>query len=898
MLFFLSNVEGQVRVKQVYDSILNLSLTNKERKQALKYNILFKIYTDKISHADVCYLIAGDYAKKDKAYTVLFLEKELEIRMLYAKSNKKLIAKCYSNLVTFYWHLKDFNKVLFYGDRLIEYTTKSDLRLGKTYRTMADTYGAIGDFQRALNYYNQSEKTLVSLGNKEQLLKTYINKLSLFVEQKYDVSKEEFSVLQLKIEKLKKANVADDAQIYRILYNTGALYYFYKNNDEALKRYESALKFAEIDEDSLAISKINSGIGLIHLKNENIEKAFSTFKKALLYSNDNVDNESAVYNNLGDLFKAKNNFAYALEHYNKAIYVLQPFRWGVKEDIPVYNEIIKSPYRKIILDYLIDKQNAWLAYYNFTNNKKYLLEAKRTLELVDKLIDHLYFESKEIITKQFWREKGAQLYVNAVKICYLLNKPASAFYYIEKNKGILLLEKSSRLKIENIVKLPKVIVEKEREMHKRVKVLEQEYIIALRNDTKAIDSIEKQTFVAKESYYKYLKFLEEKYPEYKRLYRELPILKPKKIQETLSKEDFVAAYILGEQTGYVLSVTKNSIGIHAIHDLLALKSQINILNAYCLKPFENEEDKTCFNKISHKMYREVFPFYKDSLYKNAHKVKIISDGILNTIPFEILSTSLSKDIEETYLLNDKEVSYVQSFSLDEENNTNSFESKGKNLSFILTKFKDSTLTPLSSEPIEWLENEVYKDEEATKEKFMNLYNDASQIFISTHAGNVNESPYLFMYNDRIYPDELYFFYKPKDLVVLNACETSVGTFKKGEGVYSVARGFLNSGTKSVVATLWNINEKSGAEIFKKFQLNLKKGLSKSRALRDAKLSYIENHKHTSQSSPYYWGAITLTGNADTIIVYENYKFKWVIIVIVLELLVFVFLKKKRKHRAS
>jgi hypothetical protein len=86
----------------------------------------------------------------------------------------------------------------------------------------------------------------------------------------------------------------------------------------------------------------------------------------------------------------------------------------------------------------------------------------------------------------------------------------------------------------------------------------------------------------------------------------------------------------------------------------------------------------------------------------------------------------------------------------------------------------------------------------------------------------------------------------------------------------LTRAFLNSGSKSVVSSLWNVNEKAGMQIFNSFRANLNQSQTKSKALQNAKITYLETHKNTSQSSPYYWGAIVLTGNTDILLTPVNY----------------------------
>jgi len=101
------------------------------------------------------------------------------------------------------------------------------------------------------------------------------------------------------------------------------------------------------------------------------------------------------------------------------------------------------------------------------------------------------------------------------------------------------------------------------------------------------------------------------------------------------------------------------------------------------------------------------------------------------------------------------------------------------------------------------------------------------------------------------------------LVVMNACESGSGQFHRGEGMLSLSRSFLLAGAKSVIATLWPVDDKAGSTIMTNFYTNLASGNSKSKALRKAKLSYIDDAK-PSFSHPYYWAGYQLTGNSSPV----------------------------------
>lgn len=87
-----------------------------------------------------------------------------------------------------------------------------------------------------------------------------------------------------------------------------------------------------------------------------------------------------------------------------------------------------------------------------------------------------------------------------------------------------------------------------------------------------------------------------------------------------------------------------------------------------------------------------------------------------------------------------------------------------------------------------------------------------------------------------------------DLVVLSACETALGK-DIGEGYINLPTAFLVSGCKSVIASLWCIDDQMTSEIMVEFhrQLNANRINGISKFLQ-------ETIKHFIMHDPYYWGA--------------------------------------------
>jgi CHAT domain-containing protein len=97
-----------------------------------------------------------------------------------------------------------------------------------------------------------------------------------------------------------------------------------------------------------------------------------------------------------------------------------------------------------------------------------------------------------------------------------------------------------------------------------------------------------------------------------------------------------------------------------------------------------------------------------------------------------------------------------------------------------------------------------------------------------------------------------------DLVTLSACRTGLGKVVGGEGVLGLTRAFLYAGSRSVVASLWNVNDTATAELMKAFYTNLKKGEAKDEALRQAKLTLLKG-RPAHWRHPYYWAPFVLVG---------------------------------------
>jgi CHAT domain-containing protein len=97
------------------------------------------------------------------------------------------------------------------------------------------------------------------------------------------------------------------------------------------------------------------------------------------------------------------------------------------------------------------------------------------------------------------------------------------------------------------------------------------------------------------------------------------------------------------------------------------------------------------------------------------------------------------------------------------------------------------------------------------------------------------------------------------LVVLSACETGAGQYVAGEGVFSLARGFMDAGVPSVVMSLWQVNDISTSELMPLFYRHLAQGLPKDEALHKAKLEFLKT-SDPMKTHPFFWAGFVLLGD--------------------------------------
>ena len=107
-----------------------------------------------------------------------------------------------------------------------------------------------------------------------------------------------------------------------------------------------------------------------------------------------------------------------------------------------------------------------------------------------------------------------------------------------------------------------------------------------------------------------------------------------------------------------------------------------------------------------------------------------------------------------------------------------------------------------------------------------------------------------------------------DLVVPAACKTGVGEIQIGEGAMGLRRAFQQAGARTVVTSLWSVDDGPTAALLPRFLGHYLAGMPKAEALRKAQLEAIAGLRAAeaatkpnkqNQAAPFAWAAFVCHG---------------------------------------
>lgn len=153
---------------------------------------------------------------------------------------------------------------------------------------------------------------------------------------------------------------------------------------------------------------------------------------------------------------------------------------------------------------------------------------------------------------------------------------------------------------------------------------------------------------------------------------------------------------------------------------------------------------------------------------------------------------------------------------------------------------------------------VFLGEQATIGNMTTHLPDAGLLHLSTHAAFRADNPLfsaLKLADGWLSVNDFYHMADMPPLVTLSACETGRYQVAVGDELMGLSRGLFAAGARSVVVSLWMVEDETTACLMQLFYAGLRRGEPVHVALRQAQL-FIRNES----AHPYYWSPFIVIGD--------------------------------------
>jgi CHAT domain-containing protein len=365
--------------------------------------------------------------------------------------------------------------------------------------------------------------------------------------------------------------------------------------------------------------------------------------------------------------------------------------------------------------------------------------------------------------------------------------------------------------------------------------------------------------------------------------------------QIIDDQTVILEYFIEEKESYLIIITKRTAKLCVLAGRNDLEKS---LRAY-IKLFSfRSNDNSIGVEAAKRIGKELIPLEKGGLLEDAKTLIVIPDGILHYLPFETLRASIGHG--SGYLVEKLAISYCPSvsslFFLKQQQNRKVRQMSllalgGPNYGILPTNeheiTKKDVISQLYSEPgfgfssLPFSKREVLEigkffaksertilvGEEANEEAIKKLPLIEYRLIHFACHGFLDEripfrSALVLSLNAQQEDDgylqmrEIYDLTMNADLVVLSACQTSNGIMERAEGPMGLARPFFYAGARSVIASLWSVNDKTTVFFMKEFYRNLVEGCDAGKALQLAKIRML----NSEWSHPFYWAGFILNGD--------------------------------------
>lgn len=481
---------------------------------------------------------------------------------------------------------------------------------------------------------------------------------------------------------------------------------------------------------------------------------------------------------------------------------------------------------------------------------------------------------------------------------YGTSNGAAAFYFAEAVKARSLIERVAASGRSMVAggDIPNNVRQEEQDLRQQLAALHAGREQALRSGAAQYAQFQQQRRELDQQLERLVARLQRDYPLYAAINYPRPVAAD---QLPLADDELLLAYALGEEASYLFVVRKG--GVQRVLRLPIRQVELEDKIKGFLEPLTNRHPQDFSVQRASELYQLLLA---DGLAaaRPADRLIIVPDGILGTLPFEILASRKGSSLSDSSYLGERfAIAYYQSASLLSLKRTLPAGQPSRTLfalgnpdfgssAGVQQGFRGLAITPkqhgqqILFPPLPETETEVRRvaallgtvvqppdvllRQQASEAMLKRSpLGDYRYLHFATHASlpglirEVNEPFILLSQQDKqggndgfLTLSEVLDLRLSARLVMLSACVTGVGKEVEGEGVVNFARAFQSAGAGSVVVSLWEVASEPAVEYVTYFYGYLKQGVPHAQALKLAR-----GQMRSKYPNPFYWGVFVLHG---------------------------------------
>ena len=873
---YLQLAEKAIKIHHLYSRAKEL------RDDTIDYTESIKTFREAIQIADE---INSPEFKVKLLRQLSFVYSDQNMTKEYKKLNEEALAearsinhslesmRCLNNIGTFYDNISNYSEALLtykeaskYATEVNRKSTASDIK-----NNISIIYKKLGEFDKAIDILEDVINIDRAIGDNSRISKALNNLGETYRRRGLATANEQdfdiaLDYFEQSLALAEKLNDKDARETeVRVHNNIGTVYADRLQHSESLSHFNRGLKLAEIIKDAESIGMINTNIGIIHYNQGNYIESTKYFQKAIDYAL-NIDDQKTLWE--------------------------------------AYLELARS----------------------YVKQRRYE-EAQKSLEesilIIENIRSKIYLE--ELKASFLGTDKRIEAYQDMITLLVMLDRSnpnieykSKAFEFLERAKARAFLDRLETSQINISQNVDFILQNKQTEVEKNLT----DIYTRLFETGQSSDDIEKlqEELKEKENELENVKReIRSKSPAYANLFHP-EIIKLDEVQNNLCTPNTAfVEFLVGKHNSYAFVITQKSIQIFE----LPPREHIQSLISNYLKVLSDRNSDNF--SLGHELYKVLI---EPGINQNIKNLIIISDDILNYLPFETLLSDLQT---RRWLVQDFRIAYVPSITALNEIIVRKRD-KGTNPNFDILLFGDPYYGAHENEPdgnnnngtgfgnglglkrlkhsseeiekIGLLFNEskiqTFTRIEASEKKLKSKnLDDFKIIHFATHSMIDNNRPdrsYIALSIEEdedglLYTSEIFNLSINADLVTLSACQTGLGKLIRGEGIEGINRAFFYAGTSSVLMSLWPVNDQATSQLMERFYIHMNRKNSIMNSLREAKLELIESE---ALSHPFYWAGFIVSGKADYVVFPNKSKLIIVFGILLLTGIIVIFVIRIKK----